>query len=203
MQTWRIVRPLYAELEPRRRRWARPLRVGSTATAPGSPSGGSAGSPADQGDHQSRRTPECPQLPSRCKTFRYGQAIQARQEAERSGVDDACCATQRTCRGTVAVCRLPAGRWPTPTLSSGCCRGDPSAGTGARPHRGSSIGRALQPGDQAALVNSLTGRQSLDGLPPSLSDDGPALWRTSAVAETISTLPQPITPISCQPGIRR
>ena len=122
-------------------------------------------------------------LLSRCKTFSYGQAIQARQEAERSGTDDALLRNTEgeLCCGTVANLLVQrAGRWLTPPLSSGCL-------PGVIRQRGLELGcieeaalsEALQPGDQAVLVNSLSCRpiQSLDGQPLSLSDDGPALWR--------------------------
>jgi len=65
-------------------------------------------------------------LLSRCKSFAYGPAIQARHEARHAGADDAlllsttgelCCATA----ANLLVRR--AGRWLTPPLSSGCLPG--------------------------------------------------------------------------------
>ncbi|WP_411869525.1 aminotransferase class IV [Vulcanococcus limneticus] len=65
-------------------------------------------------------------LLSRCKSFAYGPAIQARHEARRAGADDAlllsttgelCCATA----ANLLVRRT--GRWLTPPLSSGCLPG--------------------------------------------------------------------------------
>ena len=63
---------------------------------------------------------------SRCKTFAYGQAIQARREAREAGADeglllgsggDLCC-------GAVANLLIrQGGRWLTPPLSSGCLPG--------------------------------------------------------------------------------
>ena len=119
-------------------------------------------------------------LLSRCKTFSYGQAIQARQEAERSGATMPCCATRRV---TSAAARSPtvvqrAGRWLTPLWSSGCLPGVIRQRDQARLHRGSSIGRGAAT-RRSVLVNSLSCRpiQSLDGQPPS-ERRRPALWRT-------------------------
>jgi branched-subunit amino acid aminotransferase/4-amino-4-deoxychorismate lyase len=65
-------------------------------------------------------------LLSRCKTFAYGPAIQARRQAQEAGADDAllpssagglCCAT------TANLLVRRDGRWLTPPLSSGCLPG--------------------------------------------------------------------------------
>ncbi|MBD2424116.1 aminotransferase class IV [Cyanobium sp. FACHB-13342] len=65
-------------------------------------------------------------LLSRCKTFAYGPAIQARRQAQEAGADDAllpssagglCCAT------TANLLVRREGRWLTPPLSSGCLPG--------------------------------------------------------------------------------
>lgn len=65
-------------------------------------------------------------LASRCKTFAYGWAVQARREARALGADDAlvrntagelCCAT------TANVLLKCAGRWLTPPATSGCLPG--------------------------------------------------------------------------------
>lgn len=65
-------------------------------------------------------------LLSRCKSFAYGQAIQARREARRAGADDAlllstagglCCST------TANLLARRDGRWFTPPLASGCLPG--------------------------------------------------------------------------------
>ena len=63
---------------------------------------------------------------SRCKTFAYGQAIQARREALESGADEALLLSTRgdLCCGTVANLLVRGnGRWLTPPLSSGCLPG--------------------------------------------------------------------------------
>ncbi|MFM1800484.1 MAG: hypothetical protein RLZZ117_2762 [Cyanobacteriota bacterium] len=63
---------------------------------------------------------------SRCKTFAYGWAVQARREARAAGADDAlvrntagelCCAT------TANLLIRRGGLWLTPPLSSGCLPG--------------------------------------------------------------------------------
>jgi branched-subunit amino acid aminotransferase/4-amino-4-deoxychorismate lyase len=65
-------------------------------------------------------------LLSRCKTFAYGSAIQARRQAEASGADDALLPSSAggLCCGTSANLLLRRGsRWLTPPLSSGCLPG--------------------------------------------------------------------------------
>jgi branched-subunit amino acid aminotransferase/4-amino-4-deoxychorismate lyase len=71
-----------------------------------------------------RRNPHS--LLSRCKTFAYGQAIQARREARRAGADDALLLSTAggLCCGTTANLLLRrGGRWFTPPLASGCLPG--------------------------------------------------------------------------------
>lgn len=106
---------------------------------------------------------------SRCKTFAYGQAVLARQEAVSAGMDDAlllntagelCCSTS----ANLLVCRD--GAWLTPPLSSGCLPGVMRAralATGLC--REAWIGATLQPTDQVLLINSLGCReiQSVNG----------------------------------------
>ena len=106
---------------------------------------------------------------SRCKTFAYGQAVLARQEAVSAGMDDAlllntagelCCSTS----ANLLVCRD--GSWLTPPLSSGCLPGVMRAralATGLC--REAWIGANLKPTDQALLINSLGCReiQSVNG----------------------------------------
>jgi branched-subunit amino acid aminotransferase/4-amino-4-deoxychorismate lyase len=65
-------------------------------------------------------------LLSRCKTFAYGSAIQARRQAAASGADDALLPSSSggLCCGTSANLLLRrGGRWLTPPLSSGCLPG--------------------------------------------------------------------------------
>jgi branched-subunit amino acid aminotransferase/4-amino-4-deoxychorismate lyase len=65
-------------------------------------------------------------LLSRCKTFAYGPAIQARAQARAAGADDALLESTAggLCCGTTANLLLELGqRWFTPPLSSGCLPG--------------------------------------------------------------------------------
>ena len=60
---------------------------------------------------------------SRCKTFAYGQSIQARREAQDQGADDALLLNTAgaLCCGTAANLLVRRrGQWLTPPLSSGC-----------------------------------------------------------------------------------
>jgi len=65
-------------------------------------------------------------LLSRCKSFAYGSAIQARRQARAAGADDALLASSAggLCCGTTAnLLVLRAGQWCTPPLASGCLPG--------------------------------------------------------------------------------
>ena len=124
-------------------------------------------------------------LLSRCKTFAYGQAIQARREAQAAGADEAVLLSSagELCCGAVANLLVRRqGRWLTPPLSSGCLPGVMRA-------RALALGLAEearlapepQPGDAWLLLNSLSGRPLLtvDGhrLAPFSSGAAEALWR--------------------------
>lgn len=130
---------------------------------------------------QEQRNPHS--LLSRCKTFSYGQAIQARREAEASGANDALLrnTSGELCCGTVANLLVQRrGQWLTPPLSSGCLPGViRRRGLDLGQLEEASLGAALQGGDQAVLVNSLGCRpiRSIDGQPLQLSEAGIDLWR--------------------------
>ncbi|SBO44196.1 aminotransferase class IV [Cyanobium sp. NIES-981] len=65
-------------------------------------------------------------LLSRCKTFAYGSAIQARRQAEAAGADDALLASSGgglSCGTAANLLVRRGGRWLTPPLSSGCLPG--------------------------------------------------------------------------------
>ncbi|MEO1002180.1 MAG: aminotransferase class IV [Cyanobacteria bacterium J06638_7] len=66
-------------------------------------------------------------LLSRCKSFGYGSAIQARRQARAAGADDALLSSSAggLCCGTSAnlLLRGPGGPWLTPPLASGCLAG--------------------------------------------------------------------------------
>ena len=96
---------------------------------------------------------------SHCKTFAYGQAIQARREAQSQGADlallhntngDLCCGDS----ANLLVKRQ--GTWITPPLSSGCLPGVMRA---KAIKQGlvteATVGHALHADDQALLINSL------------------------------------------------
>ena len=65
-------------------------------------------------------------LLSQCKTFAYGQAIQARREARRAGAEEALLlgtAGELCCGATANLLVLMGGTWLTPPLTSGCLPG--------------------------------------------------------------------------------
>ena len=122
---------------------------------------------------------------SRCKTFAYGQAIQARREAQAAGADEALLrsSTGELCCGAVANLLVQRqGRWLTPPLSSGCLpgvmRGRALALGLAQEAR---LEAAPQPGDHWLLLNSLSCRplRRVDAheLSPLRNDEAEALWR--------------------------
>ena len=107
---------------------------------------------------------------SRCKSFAYGQAIQARREARQRGTDDALLRNTdgQLCCGTVANLLVQRnGIWLTPPVSSGCLPGvmrSACLANGlAQEH---DLEADLQRGDQALLINSLSCRpiHSVDGI---------------------------------------
>jgi branched-subunit amino acid aminotransferase/4-amino-4-deoxychorismate lyase len=113
-------------------------------------------------------------LLSRCKTFAYGPAIQARQQARVAGADDALLQSTAggLCCGTTANLLLEVDRhWCTPPLSSGCLPGvmrQRALELGLLAEAGEPIGlKAVSEGRVSAawLINSLGCRplQSLDG----------------------------------------
>ncbi|MAR07073.1 MAG: 4-amino-4-deoxychorismate lyase [Cyanobium sp. NAT70] len=121
---------------------------------------------------------------SRCKTFAYNQAIQARREAERHGVDDALLRNTQSelCCGTVAnLMVLRSGEWLTPPLSSGCL---PGVMRGRAIKLGLareiSVGPDVLPQDSAILLNSLGCRtiSSISGKPlTSEASTAQKLWK--------------------------
>ena len=99
---------------------------------------------------------------SRCKTFAYTAAIQARREAERAGADDALLHNTQgeLCCGTVANLLVHReGRWITPPLSSGCLPGVMRArALSLGIAMEADVGETLQSSDQGLLINSLSCR---------------------------------------------
>jgi len=106
---------------------------------------------------------------SRCKTFAYGQAIQARREAQSQGADLALLRNtngELCCGDSANLLVRRQGRWITPPLSSGCLPGVMRAralevGLAEEAH----LGPNLQSEDLALLINSLSCRplQRLNG----------------------------------------
>lgn len=126
-------------------------------------------------------------LLSRCKTFAYGSAIQARREARGRGADDALLlsTTGEVCCGTTATLLLRRdGLWLTPPLSSGCL-------PGVMRSRALACGLArearIEPNDLVEaeallLINSLgcraVHRCELNHLSPLSLKQAEALWRS-------------------------
>ena len=96
---------------------------------------------------------------SRCKSLGYGQAIQARREAQQQGAElallrntsgDLCCGDS----ANLLVKRQ--GEWLTPPLNSGCLPGVMRAkALKQRLIRETRVGPTLNTDDQALLINSL------------------------------------------------
>ena len=122
---------------------------------------------------------------SRCKTFAYGQAIQARLEARQAGDDEALLLNGHGDLCCAAVANLLVqrqGLWLTPPLSSGCL-------PGVMRGRALELGLAKethlqsqpQAGDHWLLLNSLGARplSALDGaaLDPLSADAAESFWR--------------------------
>jgi branched-chain amino acid aminotransferase len=122
---------------------------------------------------------------SQCKTFAYGQAIQARREAREAGAEEALLlnGSGDLCCGAVANLLVQRqGEWLTPPLSSGCL-------PGVMRQRALELGlakeatlqRQPQGGDRWLLLNSLGARplSALDGDPldPLSADAAERFWR--------------------------
>ena len=131
----------------------------------------------------------CDSVLSRCKTFAYGQAVQARREASQQGCDDALLLNTRgelCCSTTANLLLKPGGEgadapWLTPPLRSGCLPGVMRAralqlGLAVEAELGESPG----PDNQLLLINSLScrGVLSLDDQPLSKQAlAGESVWQ--------------------------
>jgi 4-amino-4-deoxychorismate lyase len=121
---------------------------------------------------------------SQCKTFAYGQAIQARLEAQQAGADEALLqgsSGELCCGSTANLLIQRQGQWLTPPLSSGCLPGVMRArllelGLG----REARLEATPEEGDRWLLINSLGCRplRSVDGVRLKLHHDAEALWRS-------------------------
>ena len=121
-------------------------------------------------------------LLSQCKTFAYGQAIQARREAQLAGADEAVLlntAGELCCGAAANLLVLRRGRWLTPPLSSGCLPGV-MRGRVLELQRAEEapLAASPEPGDQWLLLNSLSCRPllSLDGQRLEPHQGAEALW---------------------------
>ena len=121
---------------------------------------------------------------SRCKTFAYGQAIQARREAQDQGADDALLLNTAgvLCCGTAANLMIRRrGQWLTPALSCGCL---PGVMRGRALAQGLAIETELadtfEANDQAVLINSLSCRpiSSHNGQPIATTTTAFELWQS-------------------------
>lgn len=126
---------------------------------------------------------------SRCKSFAYGQGIQARREAQAAGAHDALLLNTENelCSGTASNLLVHRkGAWLTPPLSSGCLPGvmrGRALATGIC--REAALGRFLQPSDQALLINSLSCRAiaSVNGAAIGRHNNPAALWNSLLAEE--------------------
>ena len=121
---------------------------------------------------------------SRCKTFAYGQAIQARREAQEQGADDALLLNTAglLCCGTAANLMIQRhGQWLTPALSSGCL---PGVMRGRALAQGlaeeTELAAEFDADDQAVLINSLSCRPigSHNGQPMATTIAAVDLWQS-------------------------
>jgi 4-amino-4-deoxychorismate lyase len=126
-------------------------------------------------------------LLSRCKTFAYGQAVQARREAQQAGAEEALLRSSSggLCCGTTANLLVQRqGRWLTPPLSSGCL---PGVMRGRLLELGlveeAQLEASPAAGERWLLINSLGCRPllRLDGHPlkawPEATAEAERLWR--------------------------
>ena len=121
---------------------------------------------------------------SRCKTFAYGQAIQARREAQEQGADDALLlnTSGALCCGTAANLLIQRrGQWLTPALNSGCLPGVMRSRALAQGLAvEAELAAEFEPGDQAVLINSLSCRPiaSHNGRPMAATTVALELWQS-------------------------
>jgi 4-amino-4-deoxychorismate lyase len=127
---------------------------------------------------------------SHCKTFAYGQAIQARREAIEHGADEGlllsttgelCCAT------TANLLVRRQGQWLTPPLGSGCLTGVMRQQLLERGIASEQpIDPRPKPGDACLLINSLDCRMvsAVDGQALSPAVEAEQLWTNLLDADT-------------------
>ena len=120
---------------------------------------------------------------SRCKTFAYGQAIQARREARENSAEEALLLSttgELCCASTANLLVQRQGEWLTPPLSSGCLPGIMRQQMlNLRLAREEHLGPYPERSDQWLLINSLDCRmvRSVNGQILNAGVDAAALWR--------------------------
>lgn len=121
---------------------------------------------------------------SHCKTFAYGQAIQARLEARSQGAEEALLLSssgELCCGSTANLLVQRDGQWLTPPLSSGCL---PGVMRGRAIREGIAREQTLkatpQPGDAWLLINSLSCRplRSVNGRTLNNQPQAQTLWES-------------------------
>ena len=121
---------------------------------------------------------------SHCKTFAYGQSIQARREAQEQGADDALLLNTAgvLCCGAAANLMIRRrGQWLTPALSSGCL---PGVMRGRALAQGlaeeTELAAEFDADDQAVLINSLSCRpiSAHNGQPMTTTIAAVDLWQS-------------------------
>ena len=121
---------------------------------------------------------------SQCKSFAYGQSIQARREAQRNCTDEALLLNTQgeLCCGTVSNLFVKRGeRFLTPPLSSGCLPGimrDRALSLGLAQE--ADLGSSLREDDQVLLINSLSCKsiRKLNGTNLKINNQPEALWHS-------------------------
>jgi 4-amino-4-deoxychorismate lyase len=121
-------------------------------------------------------------LLSRCKTFAYGQSIQARREAQAAGADEALLLSttgELCCGSTANLLVRRQGQWLTPPLASGCLPGvmrQQALELGLAQE--ASLTADPQPDDRWLLINSLSCRPigALEGKPLAPLENPEGFW---------------------------
>lgn len=120
---------------------------------------------------------------SRCKTLAYGQAIQARREAQSHGAELGLLRNTRgelCCGDSANLLVQRHDEWITPPLSSGCLPGVMRArALNLKLIRELSLGPELRSDDQVLLINSLSCRplQQVNAMMLQPHPDAEQLWR--------------------------
>ncbi len=121
---------------------------------------------------------------SQCKTFGYGQSIQARREAQLAGFDDALLLSTNNelcCGSTANILIFRKGKWLTPRLKSGCLPGVMrQQGLNRGLFQEAELSAIPQSKDQWVLMNSLGCRpiQKLNNTQLEIFPKSSELWQS-------------------------